>query len=79
MKQRKIYLSRKRGRLVFEGISGKQHFEIYTIKDAETLLNKIVLNSCILTQEKKQEIIKKINRADFKHQEENKEASKVLI
>lgn len=61
MKPRQIYFSKKRGKIVCEVKIKGRTTHLFTFPDVEKMLL-----SDIFTEEKKQEIRDKINRADFK-------------
>ena len=71
MKTRKIYYSRKKGKIVCEGKQKKRTIYLFTIPAPEKLVN-----SSLFTQEKQAKINEKINRLDYKDQNKKKRTKK---
>ncbi len=61
MKERKLYWSRKRGKLIAECKIKNNTIYLFTLPSIENLAK-----SCLFTKEKSDKIMHKINRADIK-------------
>ncbi len=71
MKQRKIYYSRKAGKIVCEGKRNNKTIYLFTIPYPEKLLE-----SSLFAKEKVLKIMEKISRLDFKKNKGEKEGEK---
>lgn len=66
MKDRQIYYRKKEKSIIIEGKQDGKSIYFWTLPNPEKLLNLIIENSSLFTQEKANKILENIKRLDFR-------------